>query len=317
MRLQRLQIYLVKYEGVKLKVIFFTGKGGVGKSTSSAVFAYKIARTGKTVLLNSIDPAHNLHDIFDTKFGHVPKPVVEGLSVIETNLEKWVEKYLKDTEREFKEVYRYQEAFNLHKYFKTLKYSPGLEEYAVLLALQNTIDKYSDRDYIIFDTPPTALTLKFMALPSVSLLWLKELVKFRQMILDKKKIVTKILEGKNGREIERDPVLKRIDELIKVYQNLSNLFVDSRKTKIIVVMNPDKLSLSESRDIVSSFKDLDMSIPYIVLNKFNKDESFCKILEKEFNDAEVIKFPRNETEIIGLECIDGLEILFDIDRFQD
>jgi len=300
-----------------LKVIFFTGKGGVGKSTSSAVFAYKLAKAGKSVLLNSIDPAHNLHDIFNTKLGPVPKDVVDKLSVMETDLNQWVKKYLKDTETEFKEVYKYQEAFNLHKYFKTLKYSPGLEEYAVLLALQDTIDKYSDRDYIIFDTPPTALTLKFLALPSVSLLWLRELVKFRQMILDKKEIVTKIKKGRKGLEVEKDPVLKRIEGLIEVYQRLSNLFVDSSSTKIVVVMNPDKLSLSESRDIVTRLKDLDMTIPYIILNKFIGDESICETLEKEFKETEVLRFPKNDTEIVGLDCIEGLNLTFDLNRLED
>ena len=317
MHWQKLQIYWVKYKGFKLKVIFFTGKGGVGKSTSSVVFAYKLAEAGKSVLLNSIDPAHNLHDIFDTKLGPVPKDVVDKLSVMETNLEQWVKKYLKDTEKEFKEVYRYQEAFNLHKYFKTLKYSPGLEEYAVLLALQDTIDKYSDRDYIIFDTPPTALTLKFLALPSVSLLWLKELVKFRQMILDKKEIVTKIKEGKKGLEVEKDPVLKRIEGLIQTYQNLSDFFVDSRKTKIIVVMNPDKLSLSESRDIVTRLKDLDMTIPYIILNKYVGDESICKTLESDFKEIEIIRFNKNDSEILGLDCIEGIDLPFDLKRLED
>ncbi|MEA1911042.1 MAG: ArsA-related P-loop ATPase, partial [Spirochaetota bacterium] len=52
MHLAKLQVYLVKYDkGVKLKVIFFTGKGGVGKSTSSALFAYKLAKAGNSVLL--------------------------------------------------------------------------------------------------------------------------------------------------------------------------------------------------------------------------------------------------------------------------
>jgi len=300
-----------------LKVIFFTGKGGVGKSTSSALFAYKLAKAGNSVLLNSIDPAHNLHDIFDTKLGAVPKDVVEGLSVMETNLEQWVKKYLKDTEKEFKEVYKYQEAFNLHKYFRTLKYSPGLEEYAVLLALQDTIEKYGDCDYIIFDTPPTALTLKFLALPSVSLLWLKELVNFRQMILNKKDIVTKIKEGKRGTEIEKDPVLKRIENLIGVYQELSDLFVDSKSTKIAVVMNPDKLSLSESRDIVTRLKDLNMTIPYIILNKFDGDESICKTLENDFKDTEVIRFHKHDTEIVGLDCMDGLDLQFDLKRLEN
>jgi len=300
-----------------LKVIFFIGKGGVGKSTSSAIFAYNLAKAGNTVLLDSIDPAHNLHDIFSTKLGVVPKNVMDGLSVMETNLDQWVKKYLQETEKEFKEVYKYQEAFNLHKYFRTLKYSPGLEEYAVLLALQDTIEKYSDRDYIIFDTPPTALTLKFLALPSVSLLWLMELVKFRQMILDKKEIVTKIKEGKKGAEVERDPVLNRIEDLIRVYQKLADLFADSIDTKIILVMNPDKLSLSESRDITSQLMDLKMTVPYIILNKFEGDESICKTLENDFIGTEVIRFKKNDSEIIGLDRIEEYSLSFDLNQLQD
>ncbi|RKX98037.1 MAG: ArsA family ATPase [Spirochaetes bacterium] len=300
-----------------MKVIFFIGKGGVGKSTSSAIFAYNLAKAGNTVLLDSIDPAHNLHDIFSTKLGVVPKNVMDGLSVMETNLDQWVKKYLQETEKEFKEVYKYQEAFNLHKYFRTLKYSPGLEEYAVLLALQDTIEKYSDRDYIIFDTPPTALTLKFLALPSVSLLWLMELVKFRQMILDKKEIVTKIKEGKKGAEVEKDPVLNRIEDLIRVYQKLADLFADSIDTKIILVMNPDKLSLSESRDITAQLMDLKMTVPYIILNKFEGDESICKTLENDFIGTEVIRFKKNDSEIIGLDRIEEYSLSFDLNQLQD
>ncbi len=300
-----------------MKVIFFTGKGGVGKSTGSALFAYKLAKAGNKVLLNSIDPAHNLHDIFACKLDSTPKEIITGLSVMETNLDLWVKKYLMDTEKEFKEVYKYQEAFNLHKYFKTLKYSPGLEEYAVLLALQDTIDKYSDRDYVIFDTPPTALTLKFLALPSVSLLWLKELVKFRQMILNKKDIVTKIKDGKRGTEIEKDPVLKRIEGLIIIYQKLTNQFIDSKNTKIVVVMNPDKLSLSESKDILIRLKDLDMTIPFIILNKFTGDEGICKTLENDFRGTKVVKFNKNDFEIVGLDCLEGIDLPFDLKRLED
>ena len=300
-----------------MKVIFFTGKGGVGKSTSSALFSYKLAMSGKKVLLNSIDPAHNLHDIFNCKLGSKPREVVSGLSVMETNLDMWVKKYLSDTEKEFKEVYKYQEAFNLHKYFKTLKYSPGLEEYAVLLALEDSIAKYSEFDYVIFDTPPTALTLKFLALPSISLLWLGELVKFRQMILNKKEIVTKIKEGRRKKDIEKDPVLKRIETLIVNYKILAERFTNSKHTKIIVVMNPDKLSLSESKDIYNRLNELEMKVPYIILNKFSGNESFGTILEKEFKGTEILRFPKNDTEIIGLDCLEGLDLSFDLKQLED
>ncbi len=300
-----------------MKVIFFTGKGGVGKSTSSALFSLKLAKSGKKILLNSIDPAHNLHDIFDCKLGSKPREVVSGLSVMETNLDMWVKKYLSDTEKEFKEVYKYQEAFNLHKYFKTLKYSPGLEEYAVLLALEDSIAKYAEFDYVIFDTPPTALTLKFLALPSISLLWLGELVKFRQMILNKKEIVTKIKEGRRKKDIEKDPVLKRIETLIVNYKILAERFTNSKHTKIIVVMNPDKLSLSESKDIYNRLNELEIKVPYIILNKFSGNESFSTILEKEFKGTEILRFPKNDTEIVGLDCLEGLNLSFDLKRLED
>lgn len=54
-----------------MKILFFVGKGGVGKSTTSSLFAIKLALSGKSVILNSIDPAHNLHNIF--RFRWVPK----------------------------------------------------------------------------------------------------------------------------------------------------------------------------------------------------------------------------------------------------
>lgn len=280
----------------------------MGKSTSSALFAYKLAAAGKSVFLNSIDPAHNLHDLFGCKLGSKPKEIIPGLTIMETDLDKWVKKYLKNTEKELKDVYRYQEAFNLHKYFKTLKYSPGLEEYAVLLALQDCIEKYSDRDYIIFDTPPTALTLKFLALPSTSLLWLKELVNFRTMILEKKKIVTKILNEKTGITKESDPVLLRIEKLIKTYGILRDQFSDGDATKIILVLNPDKLSLSESKDIRDRLKELEISLPYAILNKLEAGSAISEEYEREFPESTVFSLEKQEKEIIGIEDFERINL---------
>jgi anion-transporting ArsA/GET3 family ATPase len=72
------------------RVLFFVGKGGVGKSTNSSLFALKLARGGKRVLLNSIDPAHNLHDIFKISLGPKPKQIVPGLEAMETDLDQWL-----------------------------------------------------------------------------------------------------------------------------------------------------------------------------------------------------------------------------------
>jgi len=300
---------------VTARVLFFVGKGGVGKSTNSSLFALKLARGGKRVLLNSIDPAHNLHDIFQTSLGPKPKQIVPGLEAMETDLDQWVKKYLKDTERDFRSVYKYQEAFNLHKYFKTLKYSPGLEEYAVLLALADTLRRFADRDFIVFDTPPTALTLKFLALPDVSLLWLSELSQFRQLILNKEQIVTRIRQGRKDAAKERDPILGKIADMVDLYRGMSDLFKDSSVTRTFLVLNPDELSLAESQLIWKELANLGMKISCLIVNKAKRDGEFLKRIEGQFRDARLLVLPRMAGgELTGLKNLDSVELPMDIEE---
>lgn len=295
------------------RILLFVGKGGVGKSTNSSLFAQKLARSGKRVLLNSIDPAHNLHDIFQVSLGSKPKQIIPGLEVMETDLDQWVKRYLKDTERDFRSVYKYQEAFNLHRYFKTLKYSPGLEEYAVLLALVDTLHRFADRDYIVFDTPPTALTLKFLALPDVSLLWLQELSQFRQLILDKEQIITRIKQGRKQEVKERDPILGKIADMVDLYRGMSKLLKDPDSTRTFLVLNPDELSLAESQLILKEMANLGMNIPYLILNKARTDKGFANRIEKVFPGSLLLKLPAMAgKELTGIETLDSIKLPLDI-----
>jgi arsenite-transporting ATPase len=298
---------------MKARVLFFVGKGGVGKSTNSSLFALKLARSGKQVLLNSIDPAHNLHDIFRVSIGSKPKQIAADLEAMETDLDQWVKKYLKDTERDFRAVYKYQETFNLHRYFKTLKYSPGLEEYAVLLALLDTLRRFADRDYIIFDTPPTALTLRFLALPDVSLLWLKELSEFRQLILDKEQIITRIKQGRKREVKERDQILGKIADLVDLYRGMSELLKNPHDTRLFLVLNPDELSLAESRLIWKEMSNLGIEVPYLILNKAGPEEAFVKRIQSEFPGARILVLPAAaEAELTGIERLDAVQLPLDL-----
>jgi len=289
-----------------MKVLFFIGKGGVGKSSCSAVFAVNLALSGKTVLLNSIDPAHNLHDIFQIKPGSKPKMVIKNLSILETDLNSWIKKYLKSTEDSFKSVYKYQEAFNLHKYFKTLKYSPGLEEYAILLALSDTIKRFKSSDYIIFDTPPTALTIKFLALPDITMLWLNELSKFRKLILDKKEIITRIKKGDLA--TEKDLILSKLNKMTEDYRDLSEYLKNSKETKIFIVTNPDTLSLSESLSISQELKNLNIPFPYIILNKYCDVDEDLKNLKRSFPHSKIVEIYKQRKELIGLKNLKSVKL---------
>ena len=284
----------------KAKNIFFVGKGGVGKSTSAALNALFLVKKGFQVLLVSLDPAHNQSDIFEKMFSDKPLKIAKNFLVTEVDQEFWIKQYLKDIQNQINKTYAYLTAFNLDRYFKVIKHSPGLEEYALILAFNNIQRDYSHFDFLIFDMPPTALSLKFLSLPSLSLIWIEHLLTLRQEIIKKREIITKIKLIK--KEVERDKILKKIKESKEEYLHLQKLFEDRDRTHIKLVLNPDKLSLSESIRILNALQDININLNQIICNKMQTASSRDDI-DKAFVNSPILNFPHSETPLIGINSL--------------
>ena len=281
------------------QLFFFIGKGGVGKSTISAITSVHFSRSGLDTLLVSMDPAHNQQDIFDIQFSEKPRQIAQHLLVKEVDADYWTKKYLKATEEQIKSTYTYQSAFNLQHYFKILQYSPGLEEYALLLSFEDTIHRHKDKDIIIFDMAPTALTLRFFSLPFITLIWLNELLKLRKEMYEKKEIISKIKIGK--KEFEQDRVQSKLEMLIRNYQELRDLFV-SDTTKVNLVMNDDSLSFSEAVRIRQRLIDIGITLHRVVINKA-QHEKIPEKIRSEFPHQTITMFPYSSKHLIGLHTI--------------
>lgn len=284
----------------KAKNIFFLGKGGVGKSTSSAITALHLAESGHKVLLISMDPAHNQGDIFEKKFSEKSVKINENLSVREIDIEFWVKRYITDIRLQIKRTYSYLTAFNLDGYFDVIKYSPGIEEYALLIAYKNIRQEIADIDSIIFDMPPTALTLKFLTLPNLSLLWLKNLLDLRNKIIEKRKIITKVKLG--TREIERDKILSKIHEQIAEYKGIKSVFQDGSKTILNLVLNTDKLSFAESQLIMERLSKFNISLKNIFINKCYPTYD-TKPIEEKYAHCGFQKFPESKAPLLGIPAL--------------
>ncbi len=282
------------------KNIFFLGKGGVGKSTSSALTALHLAEKGKKVQLVSLDPAHNQSDIFNKKFAEKAVKVHENLTVKEVEIKVWVKKYLSDIQFQVKRTYSYLTAFNLENYLDIMKYSPGIEEYALLMAYKNIRKKAENVDYIIFDMPPTALTLKFLTLPHLSLIWLDNLLDLRNKIIEKKEIITKIRLGK--KTYETDKIRKKLQEQIQDYREVKTVFEDPAKTYLHLVMNTDKLSFSESELIVKHLTEFGMKIKNIFLNKYFDGFDIAEIKNK-YPDCGIQLQPESKIPLLGMATL--------------
>jgi arsenite-transporting ATPase len=281
------------------KIQFFIGKGGVGKSTTSALTALNIAHNGHDALLVSMDPAHNLRDIFQRQFSEKSFQVMPGLAVKEMDIEYWMKVYLKATETQLKKVYRYQSAFNIQNYYNILKYSPGLEEYALLLAFENVLHTADGKDEVIFDMPPTAMTMRFLSLPSITLIWLEELLKLRSQIYEKKEIISKIKFGK--REIEQDKVKTRLQSLIDENGSLQEHFT-AASTVINLVVNNNPLSLKESVRIRNKLDDIGINIRNVILNKAKNGEMIDD-LKGMFDGYQIRRFPHSHKDLYGVDSL--------------
>ena len=223
-----------------------------------------------------------------------------GLSVKEVEVDRWVKNYLKESTALLKKAYAYQSAFNIQRHFNVLQFAPGLEEHALLLAFNDTLSLGHAMDDILFDMPPTALTLRFFSMPTITCLWLKELLDLRSRIYAKKAIVSKI-KWKSV-EIEQDKVRGRLQSLIEDSRRQRDLFA-AASTHINLVLNNDPLSCSEAERICRKLKDIDMAVTRLILNKYHREDA-QDALNQTLGEFSVWRFPHSLTRLTGLTALE-------------
>ncbi|MDO9516227.1 MAG: ArsA family ATPase [Syntrophales bacterium] len=269
-----------------MKILFFTGKGGVGKSTMAAAAAWQLSQKAR-VLIVSLDPAHNLGDIFGVVIKNGKKKFTKTLFLSEINLKKLSREYLERETDVLSSTYSYLKILNLDSYFSILKYSPGIEEYALLTSIEKTIRDETGFDYIIFDTPPTGLTLRFLALPRVTITWIDRLMQIRRQILEKRYTIHRIRGTLDSEETildykeADDDILKRLEKLSDNYHALDGALRGS-DCHVVVVFNPDILSLKESKRLIEGLSELHLPLRLLIDNKVTEANSeMAGYVEKE------------------------------------
>jgi arsenite-transporting ATPase len=272
-----------------MKILFFTGKGGVGKSTMAATAAWQLSQRSR-VLIVSLDPAHNLGDIFGVTIKNGKKKCTKTLFLDEINLQKLSQEYLKKEVDVLSNTYGYLKVLNLDAYFSILKYSPGIEEYALLTSIEKTIRNETDFDYIIFDTPPTGLTLRFLALPKITITWIERLMQIRRQILEKRYTIHRIRGTLDSAETvldyreADDDILKRLKKLNMNYLSLDEVLRGS-SCHVVLVFNPDILSLRESQRLAEGLRELGLPLRLLINNKVTETNKEMA----EFVERQIIK----------------------------
>lgn len=306
---------------MKMRIIIYTGKGGVGKTSMAAATACRIAKDGKRVLVMSTDQAHSLGDSFDMKIGKEPTVIMDNLSAMEVDSVYESEKSWGNLKGYFKELLTMKGGSGIE--VEELLVFPGLEE---LFSMFKILDMYESGEYdtIIVDCAPTGETLSLLKYPEM----LSDLI--TKVLPIKKKGVQKIgpiVEKVAKVPMPEDNVFDDIEYLMDKMQRLQNLMLNKNIVSLRVVTTPERIVISEAKRNFTCLYLYHYNVDAVIVNHiypeqamegyFSKWTEFQKqgLREIEESFSEVPKFyvelQKKELRSLDVLCDIGSKIFGD------
>ncbi|MFB6196228.1 MAG: ArsA family ATPase [Haloplanus sp.] len=252
------------------RFVFFGGKGGVGKTTVSSAYSLKCARAGTETLLVSTDPAHSTADVFDQEFDDEPRSVegVDGLSVMEIDPDDELERHLMETKRALGDQVSPAMVNEIDRQIEMAHQTPGAYEAALFDRFIDVMRDADPYDRVVFDTSPTGGTLRLLALPEFLEGWVDRLLHKRK---ESVKLFERAAIGKQEprRLMEGDPIIARLQERKESFQFAKRTLRD--EAAFFLVVNPDELSLRETRRAIDSLTDHGLAVRGLAVNKLTPE----------------------------------------------
>jgi len=266
------------------KAIFFTGKGGVGKTTISCIAALYLSRQGFKTLLVTTDPAAHIGQVFDVKVGSQPAKIAQDLYAVMIDQEEAFKEYKEKILNEAKGTYSDDMLAAMEEELN----SPCTEEMAAFDKFAQFIES-RDYDVIVFDTAPTGHTLRLLDLP-----------------FDYAKQVEMMISTGADTDV-KDVTQRRFKEMIRMLR-------DKNHTVFSLVLYPESTPIMESYRAMLDLKKAGIETQVVVANMVLPEEvcvndffknrrqmqiKYLKEIKERFN-LPVLQFPLMEAELKGL-----------------
>lgn len=302
-----------------MRILLYTGKGGVGKTTLSASTGLLASRLGYRTLVISTDPAHSLSDSFDIQLEADPTPVAPNLWAMEVNV-------LKDIQHYWGELQTSLSALLVTRGFEDvvadeLAVMPGMEEVSSLLHVDEKAES-GDYDLIILDCAPTGETIRLISMPDVIDWYLDHLF---QVSLKGAGILQPVI--KTALSLPAHAIGKSLETLFAGVARVQKRLLDPRQSSIRVVMTPEKMVFKEALRSLTYFSLFGYNVDAVFLNRVVRnveDSEFLRGLqqlqqgyieqtETSFAPIPIRQLPLMATgEIVGLEHLEAVgKLAFD------
>jgi len=296
-----------------MRILLFSGKGGVGKTSLAAATGVKLAELGYRTLVMSIDSAHSLADSFDLDIDLFhnqtsdPFSIQDGLSILELNIQKEVKRHWQEISSYVISVLRTTGISDVEA--EELAILPGMEELSAMMYI-NQYRREKRYDVIVLDAAPTAESMRFVSMPTTLDWYMKHIFPFQRNLL---KAVRPIANRVAPFELPTDNYFANIRNLFEKLEGIDEIMEDPHTTSVRLVTNPEKMVLRETQRAFVYFSLHGLTIDTVIVNRvlpqeikdtwFNEwhssQENVLRELDEYFAPVPVRRVPLFAHEVLG------------------
>jgi len=308
-----------------MRILLFTGKGGVGKTSLAAATGVKLAKLNHRTLVMSIDAAHSLGDSFDldTDLFHVqtsdPLPINDRLSIMELNIQKEIKRHWKEISSYISAVLRTTGVTGVEA--EELAILPGMEELSAMMYI-NQYWRERSYDAVVLDAAPTAESMRFISMPTTLDWYMKHIFPFQRNLL---RAVRPIANRVAPFELPTDSYFLNIRDLFEKLEGVNEILEDPQVTSVRLVTNPEKMVLRETQRAFVYFSLHGLTVDTVIVNRLlpadvtdgwfkewhKSQEKVLNEIEEYFAPVPVNRVPLFEHEVLGKQRLEDLaEVLY-------
>ena len=303
-----------------MRILLFSGKGGVGKTSLAAATGLHLSRLNYRTLVMSVDPAHSLADAFDFEISlfqektNDPYPIDEKLSILEVNIQKEIKRHWREISTYVISVLRTTGISDVEA--EELAILPGMEELSAMMYV-NQFRREGKYDVIVLDCAPTAESMRFVSMPTTLEWYMKHVFPFQRGLI---KAVRPVANRISPVELPTDNYFANVQDLFGRLDGISELLEDPKVTSVRLVTNPEKMVLRETQRAFVYFSLHGLTVDGIIVNRVLpqaiKDAWFeewrasqAKVLQEideYFSPVAVKRVPLFTHEVLGRERLEEL-----------
>jgi arsenite-transporting ATPase len=303
-----------------MRILLFSGKGGVGKTSLAAATGLQLSRLGYRTLVMSVDPAHSLADAFALEAGlfqgiaNDPYAITDKLSIHEVNIQKEIKRHWRDISSYVISVLRTTGIGEVEA--EELAILPGMEELSAMMYV-NQFRREAVYDVIVLDCAPTAESMRFVSMPTTLEWYMKHIFPFQRGLI---RAVRPIANRVSPVELPSDSYFANIQNLFRRLDGIDELLCDPKMTSVRLVTNPERMVLRETQRAFVYFSLHGLTVDGVIVNRVLpeavKDAWFehwrasqtkvLKEIEEYFSPVPVKRVPLFTDEVVGVERLQEL-----------